>query len=77
MEGFLKTQNAFWDKTLLYHSDWLLQRVKRIVPSPEVLLPRVATVLYAYGPLLDPKSGQPLFSKRAWEIAVNVLENIR
>ncbi|KAM6501786.1 hypothetical protein JOM56_001763 [Amanita muscaria] len=77
VEEFLQAQNSSWDETLLYHPDWLLQRVKRIVPSPEVLLPRVATVIHAYGPLLDPKSGQPLFNNRAWEIAANVLENLR
>jgi hypothetical protein len=77
LENFLKTKNSSWNEALSYHSDWLLQHVKRIVPGPEVLLPRVAAVLDSYGPLLDPTSGQPLFNSRAWEVAANVLENIR
>ena len=77
VKEFLKSQNHDWDGMLRYHSDWILCRVKRFVPGPEELVARVAKVLYSYGPLLDPKTKQPLFNNRAWEIATNVLENIR
>lgn len=73
----LKQKGRSWEEALRYNSDWVLRRVKRIVPGPEELVPRVAKVIYSYGPLLDPKSSQPLFNRRAWEVAANVLENLR
>ncbi|KAF8240828.1 hypothetical protein L208DRAFT_1230873, partial [Tricholoma matsutake] len=76
LENFLKTKNLSWNEALLYHSDWLLQHVKHIIPGPEVLLPHVAAVLNVYGPLFDPTLGQPLFNSHALEVAGNVLENI-
>ena len=48
-----------------------------MVPSPEVLLPRVAEVIKTYGPVRDATTGQPLFNARAWDVARNVLENTR
>ncbi|KAF8633831.1 hypothetical protein AX17_004351 [Amanita inopinata Kibby_2008] len=77
MEDFLQKQNISWESILRCHPDWVLRRVKRIVPCPEELLPRVAKVLHSYGPLQDPKTGQPLFNQQAWDICTNVLENIR
>ncbi|KAF8234135.1 hypothetical protein L208DRAFT_1263575, partial [Tricholoma matsutake] len=77
LENFLKTKNSLWNEALSYHSDWLLQHVKHIVPGPEVLLPHVAAVLNVCGPLLNPTSGWPLFNSHAWEVAANVLENIQ
>lgn len=77
IEEFLQKQNISWESMLCCHSDWILRRVKRIVPSPEELLSHVAKVLHSYGPLLDPKTGNPLFNQQAWEVATNVLENIR
>jgi hypothetical protein len=56
---------------------WVLQRVRRFVPPPEDLLPRVLQVLYDFGPLLCAKSRQSLFNDKAWEISTNALENIR
>jgi hypothetical protein len=51
--------------------------VKRFVPPPEELLPCVSRVIQVYGSLKDAKTGLPLSMTRAWEIAENVLENIR
>ncbi|KAG6836301.1 hypothetical protein H0H93_009317 [Arthromyces matolae] len=77
VEAFLATKGITWDKMLLYHSHWLFQRVKRYVPPPEELLPRVSQVLQTFGPLKDAKTGAPLFNQKCWEIATNALENIR
>ncbi|EPQ50510.1 hypothetical protein GLOTRDRAFT_133880 [Gloeophyllum trabeum ATCC 11539] len=77
METFLEGRNTTWDKMLLFHSRWLFQRVKRIVPPAEILLPRVRNVLQKFGPLKDSITGQPLFNDRAWDTSGNVLENIR
>lgn len=56
---------------------WVLARVRRYVPAPEILLPRVAAVIKVYGTRKDVKTGQPLFNRKAWDVARNVLENIR
>jgi hypothetical protein len=77
VEAFLATKNVSWDGMLRSHPRWLFQHVKRFVPPPEELLPRVSRVIQVYGPLKDAKTGLPLFNDKAWEIAENVLENIR
>jgi len=77
MESFLESRGLTWDYMLKSHPEWILQRVKRFVPPPEELLPRVGKVLYDFGPLLCAKSNQPVFNNKAWEVSPNVLENIR
>ncbi|TFK55407.1 hypothetical protein OE88DRAFT_1804266 [Heliocybe sulcata] len=77
IERFLEERQTTWDAMLLYHPCWLFRRVKRIVPPPEILLPRVRDVLQKFGPLKDSTTGQPLFNDKAWDICTNVLENIR
>ena len=77
LEIFFESKGVSWEYVLRSHSSWLLRRVRRFVPPPEILLPRVATVIYDFGPLLCAKSNQPLFNDKAWDISINVLENIR
>jgi hypothetical protein len=77
IEVFLATKGLSWSYMIVARSEWLLQRVRRVVPPPEQLLFRVSAVLYSYGPLRDSTSGLPLFNSRAWDITKNVLENIR
>ncbi|KAG6848519.1 hypothetical protein H0H93_016335 [Arthromyces matolae] len=77
IEAFLATKGVKWDYMLQYHPHWLFQRVKRYVPPPEDLLPRVTQVIQAFGPLKDAKTGTPLFNEKCWDIAKNALENIR
>lgn len=62
---------------LLTNSDWVWQRIKRLVPPPEILAPRVTEVLQTYGPLKDAVTGQPLFNDASWEKARLVIENIK
>jgi len=61
---------------VLSNPKWILARVRRHVPPPEILLPRIAEVIETYGPLKDATTGQPLFNSRAWEVARNLLENV-
>lgn len=77
VEDFLSHKGVSWHKMVQQHPGWILHRVKRHIPPPDILLPRVSEVLRTYGPLKDSKTGQPLFNDNAWEIAKNVLENIR
>ncbi|KAG6877083.1 hypothetical protein C0992_010900, partial [Termitomyces sp. T32_za158] len=77
IEAFLATKGVKWDTMLQYHPKWLFQRVKRLVPPPEELYPRVSQVFQAFGPLKDAKTGIPLFNERCWNIAKNALENVR
>ena len=77
MENFLKTKGVTWDYMVAAHPEWLLHRVRRFIPCPEELLPRIATVFQKFGPLRDAITGSPLFNEKAWEIAHNALENVR
>jgi hypothetical protein len=58
-------------------SEWVWQRVRRYIPPPEILLPRVKLVFQTYGPLCDAVTHQPLFNDVSWEKARCILENIR
>ncbi|SJL13797.1 uncharacterized protein ARMOST_17245 [Armillaria ostoyae] len=66
-----------YEQKILWSSDWVWRRVRRYVPPPEILLPRVREVFQKFGPLLDATTGQPLFNNAAWDKAKNILENIR
>jgi hypothetical protein len=61
----------------LYHRlPWFRQRVPRRVLRPSKLYPRVRAVFEFYGPQIDRKSKQPLFSKEKWTKSKNVLSDI-
>ncbi|KAF8833475.1 hypothetical protein BDN67DRAFT_916912 [Paxillus ammoniavirescens] len=77
VERVLKKYQVSYNSQLLSKPKWVLARVRRHVPLPEILLPRVAEVIETYGPLKDATSGEPLFNARAWEITKNLMENIR
>lgn len=77
VEGVLSKKNISFDQKVLYKSDWVWQRVKRLVPPPEILTPRVIEVLQKFGPLKDAITGEPLFNNASWEKAQNVIENVR
>jgi hypothetical protein len=77
LEAFFKSKGVTWEFMMRNFPTWVLQRVRRFVPPPEDLLPRVLQVLYDFGPLLCAKSRQSLFNDKAWEISTNALENIR
>lgn len=77
VEVVLKKKNLTWEQMLLWNSDWLWRRVRRFVPRPDVLLPRVSKVFEVFGPLKDATTGEPLFNKASIQKAKNVLENIR
>ncbi|KAG1773608.1 hypothetical protein EV702DRAFT_1200931 [Suillus placidus] len=77
VEKVLEMKNTSFQQMVLTHSDWVWQRVKRLVPPPETLAPRVAEVLQTYGPLKGAVTGQPLFNDSSWEKARAIIENIK
>ncbi|KAH7919165.1 hypothetical protein BV22DRAFT_1051234 [Leucogyrophana mollusca] len=77
VERVLAKRNTTYQMTVLHQSDWVWQRVKRFIPPPEVLTPRVLKVLQTFGPLKDAVTGQPLFNDASWKKAKNYIENIR
>ncbi|CEP09132.1 hypothetical protein, partial, partial [Parasitella parasitica] len=56
---------------------WILERVKRVVPPPDVLLPIVEKLFDTFGNLRCSKSGNKLFDKHAWKKAENIKKSIR
>ena len=77
IEAVLTKQGSSWSSKLRSKPVWVLKCVRRYVPPPEVLLPRVSAVIKTFGPLKDATTGAPLFNKRACEITKNILENVR
>ncbi|GBE79021.1 hypothetical protein SCP_0202180 [Sparassis crispa] len=77
IEEVLSSRGITWDQMVLWKSDWVWQRVRRLVPPPEILLQRVTDVFDACRPAVDATTRQPLFNEASWEKARNVLENIR
>lgn len=77
MEAVLKKQGTSWSSKLRSKPRYVLKRVRRYVPPPEILLPRVSAVIKTFGSLKDATTKQPLFNERACEITQNILENVR
>ncbi|KAG2193946.1 hypothetical protein INT47_003516 [Mucor saturninus] len=57
--------------------DWVLKRVRRYVPSPNVLLPVVDNLFNVYGYIKCTVTVFPLFYRHGWKQAKAVLEAIR
>ncbi|KAH7920342.1 hypothetical protein BV22DRAFT_1133160 [Leucogyrophana mollusca] len=73
----LEARCTTFQQMVLHDLGWVWQRVKRLVPPPEILTPQVLQVLHEFGPLKDAVTGQPLFSDASWNKAKNIIENIR
>lgn len=73
----LARRNITYHAKLTSKPEWILTRVRRYVPPPEILFSRVAAVIKTYGPLKDATTGQLLFNDKAWEVTKNILEHIR
>ncbi|KAG6379505.1 hypothetical protein JVT61DRAFT_9996 [Boletus reticuloceps] len=77
VEEVLRAQNMTYSAKLKSRPEWVLTRVRRYVPPPEILYSRVASVVKTYGPLQDTTTGQPLFNDKAWDVTKNILEHVR
>jgi hypothetical protein len=63
-----------WDLEAKCNMEWVLRRVKRKVPEPEILYPVVKKVFDFYADKIDGKTGAPLFGEKARHEAANVLK---
>ncbi|KAI0704374.1 hypothetical protein BC835DRAFT_1317043 [Cytidiella melzeri] len=78
VEVVLERRGVKFSDMVLWKSDWVWKRVKRLVPCATILFQRVSEVFKTYGPLKDAKTGKPLFKgEDQWQQARNILENIR
>jgi hypothetical protein len=77
VEEYLKEKTTLsWDEMMVMKPDWVLKRVRRYVPAPEVLYPLVDDLFKSYGPILCTKTGLPLFDKKAEKQSKLVLKLI-
>ena len=56
---------------------WVRERCKHIIPAPVCLRHLVSRIFRTYGPLVDPKTGKPLFTSENWKTAKHVLDLIQ
>ncbi|KAJ3280443.1 hypothetical protein HDU79_011705 [Rhizoclosmatium sp. JEL0117] len=56
---------------------WILERVRRWIPPPQLLYSRVELVFKTFGYLRCPKRNKPLFNNDCWKQAGNVLFAIK
>ncbi|KAI0688289.1 hypothetical protein BC835DRAFT_1529543 [Cytidiella melzeri] len=78
VEVVLEQRGIKFSDMVLWKSDWVWKRVKRLVPCATILFQRVSEVFKTYGPLKDAKTGKPLFKgEDQWQQARNIPENIR
>ncbi|KAG2217995.1 hypothetical protein INT45_001538 [Circinella minor] len=66
-----------WKQEMERNLNWLLKRIKRVVPSPQELIPIVRKLFEDYGPLKCSKTGHTLFTRANWKQATNIFEAIR
>lgn len=68
VEQVLGQQQTTYSAMIRSKPDWVLSRVQRYVPPPEILYSRVASVLKTYGLLKDARTGEPLFNNKAQDV---------
>ncbi|KZP09283.1 hypothetical protein FIBSPDRAFT_938563 [Athelia psychrophila] len=66
-----------FDEMLARNPRYIAARCPRHVPSPSILVPALEYVFGFFGPSLDAKTGQPLFSKLATQKAKAVVDLAR
>ena len=63
-----------FEQMLRKNPRFIAARTPRFVPEPSVLVPAISQVFETYGDAIDAKTGQPLFSKAAWQKGNAVFE---
>ena len=56
------------NQKLSFDRQYVLRRVRRLVPSPAVLLRELDDLVAVFANVLDAKNGQPFFRKQAWSL---------
>jgi hypothetical protein len=78
------TKDSTFELTMLKNPTWVLKRMRRSIPGPEVLLPLLNTLLNTYtatdkdgnSKFLDPQNEQPLFSNKSIEAFRKLLPHV-
>ncbi|KAG2224491.1 hypothetical protein INT45_010557, partial [Circinella minor] len=76
VEAVLLKQGTTWNEKLIKNPRWLFRRVKRTIPPPEKLYPKVKQLFEIYGPLKCARTGRSLFDNEAWKQSKNILKSI-
>lgn len=72
-----KVKNTTWEDMMLKKSEWLLKRVRRYIPPPNVLYPRVKELFDTLGESVCSKSGNKLFDNKCKKAAKSALDLIK
>ena len=72
-----KFPNMSWGDVLLRQADWVSKHVRRFVPKPSVLVPRLEAVIEEFQDCVDADTQQRLFSPVAKLAAKSVLDMAR
>jgi hypothetical protein len=64
------------EKKMLFSPTLFTDCVNRYIPPPSLLYFRVRAVFVLFGNMVDSKTKKPLFNKKAWKSANNVLDEI-
>lgn len=65
-----------FDHEIKYNSAWVFKHLRRYVPPPIQLLPRVLRVFLQYAPIEDGVTGAPLFNADSFKSAKAILKHI-
>lgn len=66
-----------WRQVQYYMSSWVNRRVRRTVPHPDVIVPRLEKLFKEFGGILDASTKQSLFSAATWKAAGQVIQTVK
>lgn len=69
IEEFLLGVNSSWNRKVEEDPSWIFRRVRRVIPPAADILSLMDDLFRTHGPIVDPKTGKPLFDDEAWRKA--------
>jgi len=66
-----------WREVLYRQADWVNRRVRRTVPAPKVIVPRLEKLFADFGKIVDASTKQPLFNEATWKAARHVIQTAK
>jgi hypothetical protein len=76
VEALLAKKDLTISQMILKSPEWVFDRVKRLIPRPDILHQRVFEVFQTFGPMKDAITSQPLFLSTTYAQAELMLESI-
>ena len=77
VEAVLKKQNITWDQAVRSKPEWVWARVRRYIPSADVLIPILSELFKSHANLKCSKKGFKLFTAESHKAAKLMMEDIR